>query len=179
MNHLETLIHEYLEWQGYFVRRNTKVGRLAHGGWEMELDIVACRPKDSDGNDVVVHDEPSIDALGWERREARYLKKFEAAKKYILTEILPWLPSDTAIEHIAVFINHPIGRDEIAGFRIKSIDEPMAEIRARVMDRGKASQNAIPEQYPLLRTLQLSHNGYYQVIPSLDFRSASKGVGQA
>lgn len=39
--HPESLIGEYLEWQGYLVRRNTKVGKLSPGGWEMELDIVA------------------------------------------------------------------------------------------------------------------------------------------
>jgi hypothetical protein len=40
MSHLETLIAEYPDWQGFLVKRNTKVGRLGHGGWETELDIV-------------------------------------------------------------------------------------------------------------------------------------------
>lgn len=70
MSHLESLVAEYLEWQGYLVRRNTKVGRLAHGGWEMELDIVGYHPK----TQKLVHYEPSIDALSWDKREARYVK---------------------------------------------------------------------------------------------------------
>lgn len=85
MRHLESLISEYLEWQGYFIRRNTKVGRLTHGGWEMELDVVALHPQTQD----LVHYEPSIDALSWSQREARYVKKFEAGKKSIFTELFP------------------------------------------------------------------------------------------
>src|SRR5437764_13234533 len=59
MSHLEDLLCEYYDWQGYIVRRNVKVGRLSHGGWEGELDIVAYHPKTRD----LVHLEPSIDAL--------------------------------------------------------------------------------------------------------------------
>ena len=45
MSHLESLIAEYLEWQGYLIRRNMKVGRRAKGGWEMELDVVGYHPQ--------------------------------------------------------------------------------------------------------------------------------------
>ena len=40
MSHLEDLLCEYYEWQGYVVRRNIKVGPLSHGGHEGELDII-------------------------------------------------------------------------------------------------------------------------------------------
>jgi len=160
MTHLETLIAEYLDWQGFLVRRNTKVGRLAHGGWEMELDIIAYHPKSG----VLVHYEPSIDAITWTAREARYKKKFAAGRKYIFKEIFSWLPPSTPIRQIAVFINHPKDRDKLAGGAILSIDELMAEIRAKIVERGIMAKNAIPEQYPLLRTLQLSHAGYYRAI---------------
>ena len=110
MYHLETLIAEYLEWQGYLVRRNTKVGRRSRGGWEMELDIVGFHPQTQD----LVHYEPSLDALSWEKREARYAKKFRAGRQYILTELFSWLPATTRIRQIAVFISHPRGRDSIA-----------------------------------------------------------------
>lgn len=165
MTHLETLIYEYLDWQGYLVRRNKKVGRLDHGGWEMELDIIAYRPASDKHPESLVHFEPSIDALSWEKREARYEKKYRSAKNYIFKEIFPWLKnSKVEIQHFAVFIGHPEGRDEIAGFRIVSIDEMMAKIRKAVALCGKMSSNAIPEQYPLLRTLQLSENGYFRVV---------------
>jgi hypothetical protein len=127
MRHLEALVSEYLEWQGYFIRRNTKVGRLRHGGWEMELDIVGFHPQTRD----LVHYEPSIDALSWEKRETRYLKKFDAGRRYILADLFPWLERNTPLRQIAVFVSHPKGRDQIAGGAIVSIDELMAEIRAR------------------------------------------------
>lgn len=69
MSHLESLIAEHLEWQGFLIRRNTKVGRLAHGGWEMELDVVGFHPQ----NHELVHYEPSIDALSWEKRETTFV----------------------------------------------------------------------------------------------------------
>ena len=160
MSHLETLIAEYLDWQGFLVKRNTKVGKLGHGGWEMEIDIVAYHPKSK----LLVHYEPSIDALTWEKREHRYKKKFEAGRKYIFKEIFPWLEPLIKLRQVAVFVNHPKGRNTIAGGDILSIDEVMAEIRHKVLASGKMAKNAIPEQFSLLRTLQLSHAGYYGVI---------------
>lgn len=158
--HLETLIFEYLDWQGYIVRRNLKVGRLAHGGWEMELDLLGYNHATGD----LVHYEPSVDALSWTKREARYDKKFKAGRKYVFEAVFPWLKKDTPLRQIAVFINHPIGRDAIAGGTVQSIDELMAEIRGKVVERGIMASNAIPEQYLLLRTLQLSHVGYYRAL---------------
>ena len=160
MSHLETLIAEYLDWQGYLVKSNTKVGRLGHGGWEMELDIIGYHPNTG----ALVHYEPSIDALSWAKREARYQKKFEAGRNYIFREIFSWLPSSTPLQQIAVFVSHPKGRDTIAGGTIISIDELMAEIRGKVIEWGIMAKNAIPEQYSLLRTLQLSHAGYHRAI---------------
>lgn len=40
----------------------------------------------------------------------------------------------------------------------------MAEIRTEVLKRGIMSKNAIPEIYPLLRTIQLSHSGYHRAV---------------
>ena len=160
MSHLEALIAEYLDWQGFLVKKNIKVGRLSHGGWEMEIDVVGYNPKSGS----LVHYEPSLDAFSWEKREARYKKKFDAGRKYILTEIFPWLPPTTLLKQLAVLITHPKGKDTIAGGTIVSIDEFMAEIRASVIACGIMSSNSVPEQYPLLRTVQLSHVGYYRVI---------------
>jgi hypothetical protein len=160
MSHLEDLIAEYLEWQGYLIRRNTKIGRRARGGWEMELDVVGFHPQSK----KLVHYEPSLDALTWGKREERYSKKLSLAKKYMFTELFPWLPRDTPLEQVAVFYNHPPGRDYIAGARIMSIDELVAEIKAQVMACGPMIRNAISEQYPLLRTIQMSQAGYCRVL---------------
>ncbi len=160
MSHLESLIAEYLEWEGFLIKQNTKVGRLAHGGWAMELDVVGFHPQTR----ALVHYEPSMDSNSWEKREKRYQKKFRLGREFILKELFSWLPSDTDIEQIAVFASHPDGRDNIAGGRIISIDELMAEIKSKVMECGPLRRNAIPEQYPLLRTIQMSHVGYSKLI---------------
>ena len=160
MSHLEDLIAEYYDWEGYLIKRNVKVGRLAHGGWEMELDVIAFHLQSRH----LIHIEPSIDAHSWSMREKRFRKKFDAAKKYIFTEVFTWLDPATEVEQMAVLISHPRNRDMLAGGKIISVDELMAKIRHKVIERGLVSKQAIPEQYPLLRTLQLSHNGYYRVL---------------
>jgi hypothetical protein len=78
-NYLEQLLAEWYEYQGYFLRRNVMVGKREKGGYECELDIVAFNP----GKNHLIQIEPSIDADSWKRREERYLKKFEAGRKYI------------------------------------------------------------------------------------------------
>lgn len=78
-NHLEQLIAEWYEYQGYFVRRNILVGKRAKGGYECELDIVAFHPLTKH----LVHIEPSLDANSWAVREARFKRKFDAGRKYI------------------------------------------------------------------------------------------------
>jgi len=160
MSHLENLIAEYYDWRGYLVKRNIKVGRLRHGGWEMELDVIAFDPH----TEHLIHLEPSIDAHSWATREKRFAKKFNSAKKYIFSEVFTWLDPAMEIEQIAVLITHPKDRDVLAGGKIVSIDELIAEIREKVVGCGIVGKNAIPEQYPLLRTLQLSHNGYYKTL---------------
>lgn len=160
MSHLEDLIAEYYDWRGYLVKRNIKVGRLKHGGWEMELDIIAYHPID----EHLIHLEPSLDADSWPTREQRFNKKFNAAKKYIFSDIFTWLDKETPIEQVAVLVSHPKDRDELAGGRIESIDEFLSVVRNKIENEGIVAKRAIPEQYPLLRTLQLSHNGYYKVV---------------
>ena len=158
MSHLENLIAEYYDWKGYLVKRNVKVGRLAHGGWEMELDVIAYDPH----SNHLMHVEPSIDAHSWEKREHRFAKKFRAGKKYIFRDIYTWLDPSITIDCVAVLISHPKNRHRLAGGRIVSIDEFMSQVKSDVEKCGVIAKNAIPEQHPLLRTVQMSHNGYYR-----------------
>jgi hypothetical protein len=44
-NHLEDLVAEWYQFQGFFVRRNIQVGKRLRGGYECELDIVAFQPR--------------------------------------------------------------------------------------------------------------------------------------
>lgn len=158
MNHLEELVYEYYDWSGYLVKRNIHVGRLRRGGYEMELDIVAYNPN----NKRLIHIEPSIDADSWPKRELRFEKKFNAGKKYILKDIFPWLKDEVNIEQIAILITRPQNRKIVGGGEIKSIDEFVKEIEIDIIKQGIMANNAIPQQYPLLRTIQLLASGYYK-----------------
>lgn len=121
-------------------RRNTRVGRLKHGGWELELDFIGYNPHTSD----LVYYESSVDAHKWDTREARYVKKFEAARKHIFAEVISWLSPKIPLRQIAVFPSHPKGRETIAGGQIVSIDEFVAKVRSKVVECGVAA--AVP--YP-------------------------------
>jgi len=160
MTHIEDLLAQYLDWKGYVVKKNVKVGRLKHGGWQMELDIVAYHPPTQD----LVHYEPSLDADSWKKREERYRKKFSAGRKYIRSKVFGWLPKGTRLRQIAVFNTHPQNRHKIAGGILQSVDELMAEIRRAIVKQGLMNRNAVPEQFAHLRTLQLSHCGYSRLI---------------
>jgi len=158
VNHLEKLIRQYYEFKGYLVKGNIKVGKLSHGGWEGELDIVAYDPK----TEHLIHLEPSIDAHSWAKREERFAKKFSAGRKYIIKDVFPWLKENHKIDQVAIF---PSGsRGEIAGGRIKSIDGIVSEIKALIIERGKGAKNAVPEEFDLLRTIQFTECGYHKVI---------------
>ena len=126
----------------------------------MELDVVGFNPQSA----KLVHYEPSIDASSWEKREIRYKKKFDAGRKYIFTELFSWLPKDTKLDQVAVFTTHPYGRDTIAGGRLISVDELVAEIKSKIVACGPMIRNAIPEQFPLLRTIQMALCGYARIL---------------
>ncbi len=155
MSHLEQLIREFYEWQGYVVRSNIKVGRLSHGGWEGELDIVAYHPQSGE----LLHIEPSIDALSWTKREAKFAKKFKAGRKYIFSDVFPWLDPSMKLRQIAVLTAGET-RNELAGGEVITIDKLAEDIRARIKEEGRMATGAIPEQFPLLRTIQLLTSGY-------------------
>ena len=157
MSHLEDLLCEYYQWQDYIIRRNIKVGRLAHGGWEGELDILAYHP----GTGELLHLEPSIDAYSWSKREERFEKKFRAGRKYF-RDVFPWLEPKTVLNQVAILVSCPKSRTELAGGKVRTIDEIAREIRDKVVEQGKMASRAIPEQFPLLRTIQLVESGYYR-----------------
>lgn len=160
MSHLEELIYQYYDWKGYVVRKNVKVGRLKHGGWAGELDIVAFRHQDSH----LVHIEPSIDALSWDKREMKMRKKFEVGQKYIYKEVFPWLHSTVTLEQIAILVSQKKGMEKIAGGKLMSIDEFIKRVKEDVYKTGIMAKSAIPEQYSLLRTIQMTICGYYQPV---------------
>lgn len=158
MNHLEKLTRQYYDWKGYLVKGNVKVERLARGGWGGELDIVAYHPQTKH----LVHIEPSIDAHSWTKREERFEKKFRFGREYIYKDVFPWLSKDTPLEQIAILITS--SRKELCGGKIISIDEFIKQIKTEISTLGVMAKNAIPEEYDLLRTIQLVTSGYYKIL---------------
>src|SRR5688572_26324648 len=115
MSHLEELLVEYYEWLGHVVKCNALVGKRDRGGWEMELDVVAYDPQTT----TILHVEPSLDAQSWAKREERFLKKFEAGRKYILPNMFPWLPPTTPIIQRAILGSAPGHRRTLAGAEVR------------------------------------------------------------
>ena len=149
-NHLEQLITEWLEFKGYFVRRNIKVGKLSHGGFEGELDIVAYHPVENH----LLHVEPSIDAHTWTKREERFRKKFDAGNRYIIADILPWLPHNKTFEQWAVLWGSDRNHATVGGGMVVPIWKLYQMIAIDISANGPAGGNAISETFPLLRTMQ-------------------------
>jgi hypothetical protein len=152
MNHLEQLTAEWYEFRGYFVRRNVQVGKRVKGGYECELDVVAFCPQ----RQHLVHVEPSMDANTWATREARYTKKFEAGRKYI-PGIFNGMTLPASIEQIALLgFASNANVKTLAGGRIMTSSDLLADITAEIGNM-RIAQAAIPEQYPLLRTIQFAY----------------------
>jgi hypothetical protein len=78
-NFLESLISEWLQYKGMFVRTNVFAGPRDKGGYECELDIAAINLNEK----IILHYEPTMDASSWSEREVRFRRKFDAGKKYI------------------------------------------------------------------------------------------------
>lgn len=150
-NFLEQLVCEFYEFRGYFVRQNVMVGKRAKGGYEGELDVVAFHPVLK----KLVHLEPSMDAHTWEKREERFTKKFAAGRSHI-PALFQGLDVPAEIEQIALFgFGGKGGRTHVGGGRIVLVSEFMNEIADAL--RGKRVQTAaIPEGFPLLRTMQFT-----------------------
>lgn len=150
-NFLESLISEWYEYQGYFLRRNIKVGKRSAGGYEGELDVVAFHPSRAH----LVHIESSMDALSWAKREERFRMKFEIGQKYI-PNLLVGLNIPATIECIAVIgMGKTETRTAIGGGRLVMIGSMMADIRACLKTKPIPT-DAVPEQFPMLRSLQFA-----------------------
>ena len=149
-NHLESLVAEWYELRGYFIRRNVQVGKLPTGGYEAELDVVGFHPEQRS----LVQIEPSLDTVSWATRAERYSKKFKAGRKHI-PGLFPGMAIPKDIDQIALFVFGGGKRREIAGGRVVFIREFMEKIREDVRHR-KVAGAAIPQGLPLLRTLQFA-----------------------
>jgi len=150
-NHLEELVAQWYEWQGYFVRRNIHVGKLSSGGYACELDVVAFNPR----REHLIHIETSLDASSWAEREARYKKKFDEGSKHIHV-LFAGLTLPEKIDQVAIFLfGSQHTHTTIGGGRIQPFPELMKEIMDTVK-KHPLETSMIPERFNLLRTLQFA-----------------------
>ena len=161
-NYLEQLAAEWYEFRGYFVRRHLLVGPRASGGFEGELTILAVHLENGDA----VHVEPSMDAHSWEKREQRYQSRFELGRKFI-PELLGDKGRDMPLRQVALIglgssINHPV----LGGGDVLSLGEFLARILNAFVGDDLGGQ-PVPQQYPILRTLQFVADNHRAVIPAL------------
>jgi hypothetical protein len=159
-NYLEQLAVEWYEFRGYFVRRNVPVGRRGDGGHEAELGVVAVAPAEG----RVVHIEASMDAHSWEVREQRFGKKFAAGREHLAAAVGDF--GGGTIEQIALIalgsrVNHPT----LGGGEVLTLPEFLVEILAELV--GGASASPVPQQYPILRTLQFVAEHRRALLPIL------------
>ena len=149
VNHLEQLVGEWLEYRGFFVRRNVKVKPRDQGGYDGELDILALHPK----MHRLLHVETSMDTESWSQREVKFERKFRLGAEAI-PSILDGLKLPSEVEHIALLAYaSDMTRDTIGGGRIVTLDKFLQEVFEDLANKD-IKRAIVSEVYPLLRTLQ-------------------------
>lgn len=151
MNFLESLVAEWYEFSGYFVRSNPRTRKRPTNGWDVELDVLAFSPSDQ----RLVHIETSSDANSWQERKDRFLKK-----KFILSreEYESLIGSNiNTIEKVAVVGWSTTKSDLNWGDDIKVVLIPqlLEEITTKLKETSPMKQ-AVPESFPLLRAMQMA-----------------------
>lgn len=152
MNHLEALTAEWLAYNGYFTRSTVKVGKRPQGGWEGEMDVVGFNPVARH----FIHVECSTDAYTWSKREKRFQRKFALGREHA-PELFTGITRLPAALDQVVVIGYVSGANKhrnLGGGRLMSSQELTAEILNNIPKNAWGS--AVPENFPLLRTLQLS-----------------------
>ena len=161
VEYLERLVSEWYEYQGYFMHRDLWVGLRNDGTYECELDVVAFHPI----HKHLVHIEPSLDLLSWEDREQHFQIKFDAGKKY-LHRMFGTEPT-VHVEQIALIASgdHPSSRT-IAGGKIVRLPDLLANI-LHALAGYDIEESLVPDQWPLIRTLQFVAAFRDQLVPVL------------
>ena len=161
-NFLEELVAEWLEYTGYIVKRNERVGRRAAGGHEGELDVVAFNPT----TNHLLHVETSTDADSWAGREKRFSKKFASGNKHIKA-LYDGLTLPDEIEKKAIFA---FGSDKnhktVGGGKVVLAEDFILDI-IRALKGTSFLSRAVPEKYPILRVLQMITEHRHKVVEEL------------
>jgi hypothetical protein len=149
-NFLEQLAAEYYEYNGCFVRRNVKVDKRDNGGYNGELDVVAYDPEQN----IIFHIEATMDAHSWEKRKTRFQKKFDIGKNEIPKLFKNFCNAQVTINQIVLLgYGSDANYQEICGGEILTIEKFLKKIISSLRDKD-IYQEAVPENYPLLRTVQ-------------------------
>lgn len=162
-NFLEELVAEWLEYCGYIVKRNERVGRRSAGGHEGELDVVAFNPK----TNHLLHVETSTDADSWAGRERRFAKKFSSGAKHIKS-LFDGLTLPDEIEKKAIFA---FGSDKnhktVGGGKVVLAEDFILDILHGLKGTSFLSR-AVPEKYPILRVIQMITEHRMKVVQELN-----------
>ena len=149
-NHLEDLTAEWLEFNGYFVRKSVLVGKRDKGGHEGELDVVAVHPLTKH----LLHIECSLDADTWEVRERRFTAKFERGRRHIAS-LFGGLDIDLDPDQVALLQLGGGPRTHVGSGRIVWVADFIADVLADLSSRSP-DRMAVPSTLPLIRTMQLA-----------------------
>ena len=150
MNFLESLVAEWYEYSGYFVRTNPRARKRSKGGWDIEIDVLAYSPSDR----RLIHIEVSSDASSWQERKERFMKK-----KFILSkeEYESLIGSNVdAIEKIAI-VGWGTPKNDLNwgnGIKVVFIPQLIKDISTKLRATSLYEQ-AVPESFPLLRAIQI------------------------
>ncbi|MBP7017063.1 MAG: hypothetical protein KBB23_07740 [Smithella sp.] len=151
MNFLESLVAEWYEYNGCFVRSNPRTRKRPNGGYDVELDVLAYAPSDR----RLIHIETSGDANSWQERKERFLKK-----KFILSneEYENLIGSKiNAIERVAI-VGWGATKTDLnwgVGIRVQLIPDLIEEITLKLRKTSPLKE-AVPESFPLLRSMQMA-----------------------
>jgi hypothetical protein len=161
VEHLEQLAREWYEYQGYFVRQDFWVGLESDGSYECELDVVAFDPL----HHHIVQIEPSFDLLPADDKERHFRTKFDAGKKYLHRIFGP--AAGLHVEQVALIASagHAEPRT-IGGGRVLLVSELLSQILRRLAELDPSGA-PVPEQWPLIRTLQWAVACDQRLLPSL------------
>ena len=151
MNHLETLTTEWLDYNGYFTRSTIRVGKRALGGWNGELDVIGFHAETRH----FVHIECSTDAWNWEKRETTFSRKFQMGRDYARSHFAGMnVPEELDQVVVHGYVRAIESHRLVGGGRLMSSGELAAEIINGVP--RNSAKGAVPENFPLMRTLQLA-----------------------
>lgn len=148
-NFLEELVAEWLEYNGYIVKRNERVGRRERGGYEGELDIVAFNPV----TNHLTHVEAEGGAASWDYREKSFKRKFATGDRYIKA-LFEGLTIPDEIEKKAILYGSNRNHRTIGGGQVVPAKDYLLEILRKLKTTSFMSR-VVPEKYPILRILQM------------------------